>query len=159
MDLTCDVEINNFTGFDLTLSKCWYHVGAAEDGWPVKIEEDDKIQVKNGAGPGQFYPGVAGYVSYDLKGDDFTVAFSNQMFGYNRLDVGSGGKDVFDEMMTRKRDPEGEPWTETLVLGGRVFSVQCYYTGGAKNECRVNIYHTTMPTTPHYTNGRREFFQ
>ena len=135
----CLVKISNGpNSSDMTYVEYWYDSGRVADGfsWPKIIKPDDERDVLNYERDGS-WAGCSGYVTYNMFGTDITIAFSNPSVGSNKLGVGTGGKQVWDNM-------ESHDYQEFTVdidasNGKTILHFDCKCTGGTTNTCTVKI--------------------
>ena len=95
----CLVEITNETQFPMTYVLDWYDSGRLADGftWPPAINANDHQTVLSYERDGTL-AGCSGYVTYNMNDTEVTIAFSNPDICSNKLGVGTGGKEVWDDM-------------------------------------------------------------
>ena len=130
------VEITNKTPFNMTYSTDWYNSGRLADtySWPQTIGSGRTADVLNYERDWSL-AGCSGFVTYVVDGTDITIAFSNPLFGTNKLGVGIEGKGVWDSMGCQDYRPfryfvETKQSSATLL-----FYLRC--TSGSTNVCSV----------------------
>lgn len=123
----------------MTYVKEWYYSGRLADSfsWPLKIypgEESIVLSYERNWS----WAGCSGYVTYNIYDTDITIGFSNPaFFDNNTLGVGTGGKEVWENMDNHGYDE----FTERIDSSNRMailnFDFKC--TDGAINRCTVNL--------------------
>ena len=126
------VVIVNKSGLPLTYKTAWYNAGRLADSyrWP-DLGENGEADVLNYE---LHYSlnGCSGYVQYEIGGTLISFAFSNPVLGWNKLGVGKGGMEVWDNMT----DHDYNPFTETIILNQEniTLNFNCQCTGGTTNQ-------------------------
>ena len=132
----CLVEIKNDTLFDMKYVRAWYSSGQVAYGsrW-ADVVSDGHLRVNNYERVGAL-PECSGYVTYQIGGTEFSIAFSNPFIGTNKLGVGLDGVRTWVNMSYHNY----EPFIDYVDLGGELILVcNCVCTGGNTNNCFVKV--------------------
>ena len=131
----CLMEIKNDTLFDMTYVRDWYDSGRVADAFTwTDIAPGDYLLVLNEQDG--FLAGCSGYVTYEMEGTEFSIAFSNPLIGTNKLGVGLDGERTWEEMSNHNY----ERFVQGIDLGDGVSLVCfCQCTGGDTNNCVVKL--------------------
>ena len=133
---SCLVEIQNKTMFPMTYVRDWYGSGQVADecAW-TDVSPDDHLIVNNYERDGSL-AGCSGYVTYQVCGTEFSIAFSNPVWGPNKLGVGPDGETTWEDMSNHNY----EPFLEDVDLDNGVnLRCICQCTGGDVNNCTVQV--------------------
>ena len=157
----CLVEIENKTMFHMTYVRDWYDSGRVADGFVwTDVAADDHLIVNNYERD-NFYEGCSGYVTYQIGGTEFSIAFSNPSIGRNKLGVGVDGGRTWENMSYHNY----QPFVKDVDLGrGVILVCICQCTGGDVNKCLVEVgsrqWSASTCTTPSLLVGpvRQGFF-
>ena len=127
------MEIRNDTIFDMTYVRAWYDCGRVADAFAwTDIAPGDHLLVLNEQDG--FLSGCSGYVTYRMRGTEFSIAFSNPLNATNKLGVGLDGQITWDNMSNHNY----ETFVEDVNLGpGQKLLCICKCTGGDVNKCSV----------------------
>ena len=130
------VKIANHSGYEMEYVGDWYDSGRVADGfsWRNIRPEDDHSVVLNYE-KDYSLAGCSGYVQFRMSGVLVTIAFSNPVIGYNKLGVGTGGKEVWDDM----EDHDYKPFVQEISIGDGVVYFNCKCTGGYTNAATVDV--------------------
>ena len=130
----CVVRIANMSGRTMAFKTAVYMRGVAVNpGWPTGVRHEDQVTVRSEG----FLTGVSGYVTYELDGTDLTIAFSNPGIGSNKLNAGTNGKGVWDEMDSK----DYKSWAKRLTtMGGLHLQLSLKCSGGSTNAATVEIF-------------------
>lgn len=132
------VTIVNKSGLPLTYKAAWYDSGRLADTyeWP-NMEGHDKADILNYERDNSL-AGCSGYVQYEIGGVLIAFGFSNPVWGWNKLGVGTGGMEVWDNMTDR----DYKPFVEKIKVnkGNVELNFNCQCTGGTTNHCTINIF-------------------
>ena len=144
----CLVEIENKTMFQMTYVREWYSSGRVANGFKwTDIASDGHLRVNNYERDAAL-AGCSGYVTYQIAGTEFSIAFSNPSVGKNKLGVGLDGGTTWENMSYHNY----ERFVEGVDLGGGVILVCiCQCTGGYTNHCVVEVdsqWSSSTSTTP-----------
>ena len=132
----CLVEIENKTIFRMTYVRDWYGSGRVADGFKWTDVAPDGHLIVNNYERDSALAGCSGYVTYQIGGTEFSIAFSNPSVGKNKLGVGLDGRGTWENMTYHNY----EPFIEYVNLGGGVILVcNCECTGGDINNCFVKV--------------------
>ena len=126
------LTINNNSGFTMTYVREWYKYGSRAPGqeWPIRIENGQTVQVISIA---PSLGSVSGFVIYATGSEEVTYAFSAPSVGDNKLGVGTGGKEVWENMESH----DYKPFRVILTLGSTKVYFDCLATGGGVNNAQV----------------------
>lgn len=117
----------------------WYHNGRLADTykWPDVLKSNDKMDILSYEKDGSL-AGCSGFTNYSINKDTMvTFAFSNPSIGLNKLEVGIGGRSVWDNMGNQNYDY----FQRTIaVAGSESVKFQCRCTGSTTNHATVDIY-------------------
>ena len=131
------VKIVNKSGLPMTYKTSWYGSGRLADSyqWPY-IGDNDHADVLNYE-VDYSLAGCSGYVQYEIGGTLISFAFSNPVMGWNKIGVGKGGMEVWNNMTDHNYDP----FTETIQVNqdGITLNFNCQCTGGSTNTCTISI--------------------
>ena len=131
------VKIVNKSGLPLTYKTAWYGSGRLADSyqWPY-IEDNGEADILNYE-VDYSMAGCSGYVQYEIGGTLISIAFSNPVMGWNKLGVGKGGMEVWDNMT----DHDYNPFIETIQVNQEniTLNFNCQCTGGTTNTCTISI--------------------
>ena len=131
----CLIEIDNKSGMEMEFRTDWFDSGRLADDyeWPnIQGKHQGKILCYE---RDNSLAGCSGYVTYKMGSTEITIAFSNPVIGYNKLGVGTGGKDVWDNMS----DHDYHTFNVFLDVSGVKLVFRCKCTGGTTNVCTVEI--------------------
>ena len=140
----CVVEIENRTTFHMTYVRDWYDSGRVADGFTwTDVAPGDRSVVSNYERDSSL-AGCSGYVTYQIGGSEFSVAFSNPVVGTNKLGVGLDGARTWENMSNHTY----MTFVEYVHLGCAVIlECICQCTGGHVNSCSVKV-RTDGPPAP-----------
>ena len=144
----CRVKIENKTMFRMTYVRDWYGSGRVADGFKWTDIAPDGHLIVNNYERDSALAGCSGYVTYQIGGTEFSIAFSNPSVGKNKLGVGLDGRRTWDSMSYHNY----KPFVNDVDLGGGVILVCiCQCTAGDTNHCAVEVtsqWSASMCTTP-----------
>ena len=136
----CLVKIyNGPDSSDMTYVSEWYRNGRLAEGfsWTETIKPGERRDVLNYELDWS-WAGCSGYVTYKIFDTNITIAFSNPSVGVNKLGVGTGGRNVWEEMTNH----DYSEFTVNVTASGDKkarMKFDCMCTGGRTNICTVNI--------------------
>ena len=132
----CRVKIENMTSFHMTYVKDRYDSGRVADGFTWTDVAPFHCSIVDSYERDASPAGCSGYVTYQIGGAEFSIAFSNPVFGRNKLGVGLDGKITLEEMSNHNY----ELFFEFFRLeGGKMLQFICQCTGGDVNNCYVKV--------------------
>ena len=122
--------------FQMTYVREWYSSGRVANGFRwTDIASDGHLRINNYERDGAL-AGCSGYVTYQMGGIEFSIAFSNPSVGTNKLGVGLDGVRTWENMSYHNY----EPFIDYVDLGGGLILVcNCVCTGGDINHCFVEL--------------------
>ena len=132
------VEIENQSSRRLVFRHDWYNHGYVEEsGWPKVIANGETVVVRSYQRMFSVM-GVSGTVTYEVEGTGtpLTFAFSCPSLGGNKLNAGTGGQRVWDEMTSGGY----EPFAVVVKTGGPTLNVALQASYGTANACKVKVY-------------------
>ena len=136
------VTINNKSGFDMIYKGQWYGSGRVADGFDwSNIKKSETAVILNYESDWSL-AGCSGYVQYEISGTLITIAFSNPVIGYNKLNVGdSTGSKVWDDM----EDHDYRTFVEQIKIKDRdqILYFNCKCSGGITNDATIVIFSAT----------------
>ena len=136
------VTINNKSGFDMIYKGQWYGSGRVADGFEwSNIKKNETAVVLNYESDWSL-AGCSGYVQYEISGTLITVAFSNPVIGYNKVNVGDNiGSKVWDDM----EDHDYRTFVEQIKIKDRdqILYFNCKCSGGIVNDATIVIFSAT----------------
>ena len=133
----CRVKIFNNSRSKMTYVRAWYDSGRLADSycWPQIIEPGHEADILNYERDWAL-AGCSGFVTYEMLYMEITIAFSNPVVGSNKLGVGLGGKNLWDNM-------ESHDYLEFPVnidlRDGSTLIFTCHCTSGTTNSCNVKV--------------------
>ena len=130
------VKISNESGIPMEYVGDWYDSGRVADGFSWRnIRPTNDHSVVLNYEKDNSWTGCSGYVQFMMSGVLVTIAFSNPVMGVNKLDVGTGGMGVYDNMDNH----DNNPFVQQIPIGDGVvfFNLKC--TGGSTNAATVDI--------------------
>ncbi|XP_074620183.1 uncharacterized protein LOC141878991 [Acropora palmata] len=131
----CLVEIENKTIFPMTYVREWYSSGRVADGFTwTDVASAGHLKVNNYERDAAL-AGCSGYVTYQIAGTEFSIAFSNPSVGKNKLGVGLDGIRTWENMSYHSY----ERFVQDVDLGGVILVCTCQCTGGDTNHCVVEV--------------------
>ena len=134
----CLVKINNGTESEFTYRTEHYYRGRLADDftWPTTIKPGHETNVLSYERDNS-WAGCSGYVTYKMFDTEITIAFSNPVVVFNKLGVGTGGQNVWDNM--ESHDYNMFPVYVDSSDGKAIMEFNCKCTGGTTNTCTVDI--------------------
>ena len=132
----CLVEIENKTMFQMTYVREWYGSGRVANGFKWTDVAADGHLIVNNYERDAALAGCSGYVTYQIGGTEFSIAFSNPSVGTNKLGVGLDAGRTWENMSCHNY----KLFDEYVDLGGGVILVcHCECTSGDINNCLVEV--------------------
>ena len=135
-DHNCLLKIQNNSGMDMRFCRSWFDTGRVGDGfdWPRVIKNGGHSEIlcyeRDWA-----LTGSSGLVTFEMDTTEVTIAFSNPLIGCNKLNVGTTGRGVWDDMT----DHDYKSFNVNLEVSDKRLIVHCRCTGGGTNNCTVEI--------------------
>ena len=132
----CLLKITNDSGMNMHFCRYWFDSGRVADGfdWAPVIKNDSRSDIlcyeKDWS-----LAGCSGYVTYKMGSTEVTIGFSNPIVGYSKLDVGTGGSTVWDNMT----DHDYRNFNVFLTVSGVSLVFHCRCTCGTTSTCTVEI--------------------
>ena len=140
----CLLKISNNSKFDMKFSSEWFEHGRVADGfdWPRVIKAGSFSQTLCYERDFSLL-GCSGLVKYKMGSTEgspeVTISFSNPVLGFSKLNVGTGGIEVWNNMTD---DHDYRSFDVFLDISGRNLMFRCKCTSGFTNICTVEIEET-----------------
>ena len=131
------LTITNHSGFAMKFDSDWFDSGqlANDYSWPDEIRDGDHQTILLYERDNS-WAGCSGYVNYTMGSRTVTIGFSNPAAGKNKLDVGTSGKGVWDDMGNHNYDP----FVVKITIDGVTLNFNCQCTGSTTNVATVSIF-------------------